>query len=281
MSPTLKSFHIGDLRCHVIDDGVSTYATAAFLFASAPKEDRDRLLRERGEDPDAIRCSNACLLIESADGRILVDTGSGALARSRKGRENLGQLFVGLNRLGVRPEDIGLVILTHLHSDHVWGCFGPDGREPVFSAARLVVRREEWEGMHPTLADDLKHLEPLVDPVDGQVKVAPGITLLSAPGHSPGHSAVLVSSDSEHLLCVGDAVAHELNLTHPDWTMAHEETPSVAVRSRRQLLDRAVDQGMLVHAFHMPFPSLGRIRAKGEAYAWEKAHVAERPKEGR
>jgi glyoxylase-like metal-dependent hydrolase (beta-lactamase superfamily II) len=281
MSPSLKSFHIGDFRCHVIDDGVSSYATAAFLFASAPKEDRDRLLRKRGENPDAIRCSNACLLIESPNGRTLIDTGSGALARSREGRENLGQLFVGLKRLGVRPEGIGLVILTHLHSDHVWGCFGPDGREPVFSAARHVIRREEWEGMHPMLADDLNRLEPFVDRVDGQVEVAPGITLLSAPGHSPGHSAVLVNSDGEELLCVGDAVAHELNLMHPEWAMAHEEAPSVAVTSRRQLLDRAVDHGMLVHSFHMPFPSLGRIRTEGEAYALEEAHVGEKPKEER
>lgn len=279
MPASVTQFRIGAFRCYAIDDGVSTYATASFLFASAPEEERELLLREREEDPNAIRCSNTCLLIESTDGRVLIDTGSGALARSREGRENLGQLFVGLEALGIRPDEISVVILTHLHSDHVWGCFGPGGQEPAFAAARHVVAREEWEGVHPSLAEALDRLEPLVDRVKGGAEVVPGIKLLSAPGHSPGHRGVLISSAGEHLLCLGDAVAHDLNLMHPDWTMAHEEAPDIAVESRRRLLDRAVEDDMIVHAFHMPFPSLGRVRISGEAYAWEEAHVAQGPKE--
>jgi glyoxylase-like metal-dependent hydrolase (beta-lactamase superfamily II) len=270
----VKSFSIGDFRCHAIDDGVSTYATASFLFASAPEPLREKMLREAGEDPDAIRCSNTCLLLETDGTRILIDTGSGSLAGVRAGRENLGRLYAGLEAAGVAPQEIDIVILTHLHSDHAWGCLGPDGRGPLFESARHVIARTEWETMHPSVAEDLNRLESLVDLAEPDAEVVPGVRLRPAPGHSLGHCAVHVTSDGQELLCVGDAVAHWINLEHPEWTMGHEDEPALAEATRRRLLDQAVADGMLVHAYHMPFPSLGRIHREGAGYAWEPASMA-------
>jgi glyoxylase-like metal-dependent hydrolase (beta-lactamase superfamily II) len=274
VSTAIKSFSIGGAPCHAIDDGVSTYATASFLFASAPQPVCDEMLREAGEDPDAIRCSNTCLLLETDGTRILIDAGSGALAGVRAGREHLGRLYAGLDAVGIAPQAIGMVILTHLHSDHAWGCLGPGGSGPLFESARHVIARTEWETMHPSVAKDLRRLEPLVDLVEPDAEVVPGVRLLPAPGHSPGHCAVHVTSDGQELLCVGDAVAHWLNLDHPEWTMGHEDDPALAEATRRRLLDRAVASDMLVHAYHMPFPSLGRIRREGTGYVWEPASIA-------
>jgi len=274
MAATVKSFSIGDFLCHAIDDGVSTYAMASFLFASAPEPLREKMLREAGEDPGAIRCSNTCLLLKTDGTRILIDTGSGSLAGVRAGRENLGQLYAGLEAVGVAPQEIDIVILTHLHSDHAWGCLGPDGSGPLFESARHVVDRTEWETMHPSVAEDLNRLESLVDLVEPDAEVVSGVRLRPAPGHSPGHGAVHIASAGEELLCVGDAVAHWLNLDHPEWTMAHEDQPALAEATRRRLLDQAVTGEMLVHAYHMPFPSIGRVRREGTGYVWEPASMA-------
>ena len=268
MSVSIKSFEVGSLTCHVIDDGVSTYATSDFLFASAVEASRNEAMQKLGEDPEAIRCSNTCLLIEASNDLILIDTGSGALAGDRHGRENLGKLFQGLEVLGVAPEDISIVLLTHLHSDHVWGCFGPADDAPVFSSARHVVHRAEWEGMHPSLIDDLKRLEPFGELAEDGDFVAPGIKLICAPGHSPGHCAVQITSGDAELLCVGDAVAHPLNLMYPEWTMAHEGSPRLAIASRKKLLEHAIGHNAWVHAFHMPFPSLGRVSATKTGFSW-------------
>lgn len=268
MPVAVRTFLIGAFRCHAIDDGISTYTTASFLFASASKGEREVALREAGEDPKALRCSNTCLLIETQEERILIDTGSGALSKTRSGRENLGRLFAGLDSLNVGAGDVDLVVLTHLHSDHVWGCFGPLGREPVFSSATHIISHPEWDGAHPSLAKDLSRLRPQVELVEPDASVASGIKLLPAPGHSAGHCAVHIESDGEDLLCIGDVVVHRLNLEQPEWTMSHEEAPQVAVASRRRLLDRAAETSALVHAFHMPFPSLGHISTDGKSYAW-------------
>lgn len=274
MTATVKSFFIGDFRCHAIDDGVSTYAMASFLFASAPKLLCEEMLREAGENPGAIRCSNTCLLLEADGTRILIDTGSGPLAGVRAGREDLGGLYAGLEAVGITAQETDIVILTHLHSDHAWGCLGPGGSEPLFTSARHVVDRTEWEAMQPSVAKDLSRLEPLVDLVEPDTEVVPGVRLRPAPGHSPGHCAVHIASGGQELLCVGDAVVHWLNLKHPEWTMGHEDEPALAEATRRRLLDQAVAGGMLVHAYHMPFPSLGRIRRGAAGYAWEPASMA-------
>lgn len=273
------SFDVGTLRCHVIDDGVSTYATAAFLFASAPTSIREAALREAGEDPEAIHCSNACLLVEGPRQRVLIDAGSGVLAQSRAGRENLGRLFAGLEDLGVGAREIDTVVLTHLHSDHLWGCFGPTGKRPFFSAARHVVHRAEWAGAHPSLVDDLRKLGLRIALAESDGRIAPGIRLIDAPGHSPGHCALHVQSEGEDLLCVGDAVAHPLNLEHAEWTMAHEAAADLAIASRRMLLDLALQRAALVHAFHMPFPSVGRIARKAAGYAWSSLSAQPQDKE--
>jgi len=263
------TFEVGSVRCHAIDDGVSTYATASFLFASASQQERESSWAGRSERADAIPCSNTCLLVEAPGSLLLIDTGSGALARSQPGRQNLGRLGSGLAHLDLVPEDIDLVLLTHLHSDHVWGCFGADGKRPIFTSARHVVHREERNGASPSLIEELRRLELMLEWIDERAEIAPGVRLIPAPGHSPGHMAVRIESQGEELLCLGDSVVHPLNLAHPEWTMAHEEDAACAIASRRKLLDMAAERSMLVHAFHMPFPSLARIRKAKGTYFWE------------
>ena len=109
------------------------------------------------------------------------------------------------------------------------------------------------------------HLEP----ADGQIEVCPGVAALPAPGHTPGHLAVLISSDGQRLLNLGDAAVHPLHLEHPEWENGFDLAAETASATRGGLLDRAVAENMRVMAFHFPFPSVGRVAARPEGgWSW-------------
>ena len=102
-------------------------------------------------------------------------------------------------------------------------------------------------------------------------EIVPGLRALAAYGHTPGHAAVLVESDGEQLLVVGDALVHPLHVQYPDWNFIADTLFSQTDTTRRGLLSRAADDGMLVQVYHVPFPGLGRV-ARGETgFVWEPA----------
>ncbi|HWT23882.1 MAG TPA: MBL fold metallo-hydrolase [Solirubrobacteraceae bacterium] len=184
-------------------------------------------------------------------------------------------------RAGVDPADVGRVIVTHAHPDHIGGNVGADGA-PRFPSARLTMRREEWDhwtadetlaAQPPLYAEPVRrHLLPLADRVellDEDGEIVPGIHALHAPGHTPGHLAVAIRSAGEELLYISDAALHPLHLEHPDWASGFEIDAPRALESRRRLFDRAADGGSLVLAFHFhPFPSRGGVERAGRGWAW-------------
>jgi glyoxylase-like metal-dependent hydrolase (beta-lactamase superfamily II) len=100
-------------------------------------------------------------------------------------------------------------------------------------------------------------------------EILPGVRIVDAAGHTPGHSAVLLQSGAERLLCVGDLFYDQLQLSQPGWSTPWDHDAVRAVRTRRRLLDRAAREHLLVHAYHMPFPGLGTIARHGSAYRWQ------------
>jgi glyoxylase-like metal-dependent hydrolase (beta-lactamase superfamily II) len=100
-------------------------------------------------------------------------------------------------------------------------------------------------------------------------QILPGVRIVDAAGHTPGHSAVLLESSAERLLCVGDLFYDQLQLSRPGWCTPWDHDRAGAVRTRRRLLDRAADENLLVHAYHMPFPGLGTITRHRDAYKWK------------
>jgi glyoxylase-like metal-dependent hydrolase (beta-lactamase superfamily II) len=106
-------------------------------------------------------------------------------------------------------------------------------------------------------------------PFEHDTEILPGVRVIDAAGHTPGHSAVLLDSRGERLLCVGDLFYDPLQLSHPEWCTPWDHDTALAVRARRRLLERAADEHLLVHAYHMPFPGLGAIARRGGGYRWE------------
>jgi glyoxylase-like metal-dependent hydrolase (beta-lactamase superfamily II) len=124
-----------------------------------------------------------------------------------------------------------------------------------------------------------QHLEPVKDRVNlltDESDILPGIHVLAAPGHTPGHMVVSFSSDDEQLLYVGDCVLHPLHLEHPDWLPVYDILPEEAAASRRRIFDYAADEQAWGIGQHFPpFPSLGHVVRRGAGWRWQPSEIGE------
>jgi glyoxylase-like metal-dependent hydrolase (beta-lactamase superfamily II) len=277
-------FQIGSLACAVVSDGTHTYRDPAQLFfANAPQERLGQALREHGLDLEGWKemvSPYPALLVRTDRHLVLVDTGAGS-------GPTTGRLIPNLQAEGVAPEDIDTVILSHAHPDHIGGNLDREGR-PAFPAARYILSRAEWDfwTSDPDLATlqisersrqhliacarhNLLPLRGQLDLVEGEAEIVPGVRVLPAPGHTPGQVAVAVHSAGVQLLYLSDVAAHPVHLAQPGWYTAVDITPKQALASRRRLLERAAAGGTMVHAFHFPWPGLGHIVPRGDAWEWQ------------
>jgi glyoxylase-like metal-dependent hydrolase (beta-lactamase superfamily II) len=273
------SFAVGAIRCTVISDGYYAYPVDWFFPNAGPGRLAEALDRRRLPHHEVLS-PYTCLLIETGRHVILVDTGAGAGARSS------GAIVARLEMAGIRPRDVDTVLLTHAHPDHIGGTVGPNGR-PIFCQARHVLSELEWEfwSHRPDLTamrvpHDVKatmtgvakrSVETLrfqIETVDREREIAPGVHVIPAPGHTPGHLALLIESNGERMLHIGDAAVHPLHAEFPELQNGFDQCPEQAAGTRRELLDRAESEHMRLMAFHFPFPSVGRIAAR-PAGGWD------------
>jgi glyoxylase-like metal-dependent hydrolase (beta-lactamase superfamily II) len=194
-------------------------------------------------------------VLRSPGGTVLVDTGVGPQAMGQGGK-----LLVELDRAGVRPEDVDTVFLTHLHGDHLGWSVKADG-EPVFSEARYVTQGAEWEISVPYLGRAVAGLDDLgvLDLLDGEEAVGEELTAIPTPGHSPGHSSLLVTSGGEQTLVSGDAIVHPAQATEPTWNVHFDMDKEQAARTREMLLAWLEADGITVAAGHIPGSGFGRV----------------------
>ena len=278
-------FKVGTFECIVVNDGTFAYPQPAqIFFVSAPKERLEQVLRKHNIDPEQWEqyvSPYPSLVINTGQHLVLVDTGAGRL------EPTTGKLIPNLKAEGIAPKDIDTVILTHGHPDHVGGNVDSEGK-PAFPNARYIMWKDEWNfwTSEPNLAElkvnehikkllitfarnNLPPIQDQLDLVDRETEIVPGIRAVAAPGHTPGHMAVAIASDSEQLLYISDAVLHPIHLEQPDWYAAVDFAPQQVVTTRRRLLNLAAAEKALVLAFHFPFPSLGYVVQKEEGWQWQ------------
>jgi glyoxylase-like metal-dependent hydrolase (beta-lactamase superfamily II) len=281
---TTRSFQIGDIQCILVNDGNFSYP-ARWFFSNVPQGRLEGELRAHGLQPDQVLSPYTCLLIKAGNHKVLVDTGAANMAPTT------GQVLQRLQAEGLSPADIDAVILTHGHADHIGGTVNAEGK-PAFPNARYVMWKEEWDfwtaekidlaGMNvpeeiKALLIDSAHrsLPPIkaqIDLLEREMEIVPGVQAVSAPGHTPGHMALIISSGRMQLLVLADAVLHPIHLEHPDWQTVFDLAQDRATKTRRELLDRVATEQAKVMAYHFPFPSLGQIVSRGRgAWRWEPA----------
>ncbi len=277
-----QRFKVGDVVVTALSDGGTQLNTANFV--GIDEDGVHAALRASYIEPESYRGAINAFVVESEAGIVLIDSGGGDFLGA-----HLGRLAANLRAAGYQPSDISVLLMTHLHPDHVGGCV--DGGAPVFANAEFVVSEAErafWTD--PAVrAKAAPSRAPVFDLVasalgayghklrtfSGETEVVPGITSLPLPGHTPGHTGYRIESGGQKLLIWADIVhAAAVQLPHPDVTMVFDVDGPLAAKTRKALLERVAADHTLIAGMHMPFPGVGHIEKAWEGYrfvpaAWE------------
>jgi len=277
------NYHIGSLELVVLSDGTFRLDAGA-VFGVVPRPMWEPVVDDL-DDSHRTSLGLNCLLLQSEGKTILIETGVGD-----KGRESWlaspleqGNLLSDLAAHGFRPQDVDIVINTHLHADHCgWntrylpaGQGGGKGKlGPTFPRARYFVQRGEWEAArHPNertratyLPENLTPLEESgqLELVEGETRVTSEVVIIPSPGHTEHHASVVITSGGEVALYVGDIAQHRAQLERLAWVSAFDVLPLVSLETKRRLMEQAMRENALVISVHLPFPGTGRMTTTPE-----------------
>lgn len=280
----VSSRRFGDATVTVINDGVIPIPVGSVF----PPPEAD-LIRAHGEvdAEDRLNSGQMVIHIQIDDASILIDPAyddpgsawNDHFAAKWPGLSRTPGMAAGLASIGVRPEEITHVLITHAHDDHFAGVVAEcGGRNALrFPNARHLIGRADWEGNprrdqpEHDLAARLGAVERqgLLDLVDGDQEVMPGVTMVHAPGETPGHSIIRLDSGGARFYALGDLFHHPSEITHLDWASPWVDLPTMRA-SRERFLAEAVPTDATIVFTHEHFPAWGRIIASNGGRHWER-----------
>lgn len=271
--PPFHHIQVGALRATVVNDGVATRpdASRGFVMNAEPAQVQ-AAFRAGGQVEDALQNPFNVTFVRSPAGLVALDIGLGTSPA----------LVTNMRAAGLDPAEVVLIAHTHFHGDHIGGLLAADG-SAAFPNARIAVPEGEWaywmdageesrapEGRRPGFANARRRFAPY----EGRIsrfapgaQVAPGITAMATPGHSPGHSSFLLADGGAQLLVIGDAVTTPiLFMANPAWYPVFDMDPPLAVATRQRLLDQLATDRIPVVGYHFPMPATGRVERAGTGY---------------
>jgi glyoxylase-like metal-dependent hydrolase (beta-lactamase superfamily II) len=270
---SLPTKTVGDFTVTAISDGV-LYSNHDVILID--KDESERLTGIPYGQPVPLDVN--VFLIRHGTRLMMSDAGSGHTMGP-----TLGKLPQNLRRAGIAPEEIEIILLTHLHPDHSLGLVDETG-SAVFPKAELVMHEMEaafWLDRTPQASDServqrgTKAQRIVTAPYRDRIRrikdgeVLPGITARLRAGHTPGHTNYMIQSGGERLLIWGDIVhLASVQMQRPDATLVFDVNPDVARASRQQVLEETAAQGITVAGAHLPAPGFGRVTRAGKGYSF-------------
>jgi glyoxylase-like metal-dependent hydrolase (beta-lactamase superfamily II) len=278
--PGFYRLRVGDFEVTALFDGTGLFNPH---WLNGPKATMDGVVKGLHEDPHTLDVVDMGFLVNTGKHLILVDAGAGTWW----GGGALGRLEGSLRSAGYTPEEVDIVLVTHLHSDHFGGLTTQDGKrvfpnadvyvakvdadfwlspeiaakapkdaQPFFESARAIAAPYIKAGKWHAFSDS----EPIVD----------GMKPVPLPGHTPGHTGYEFSSKGQKILFWGDIVhAQRVQLQHPEVTAVFDIDQTLAAATRHQLLAKLAQEDVLIAAPHASlFPALGRLRKERSGYSW-------------
>lgn len=280
-NPSHFRFTIGQAQLTVVSDGHLATPVSGLGVNADPAEVQAFLAQHFLDTTTNFQHTNH-LFIELGDAKVLVDVGSG-----NRFLDTAGRLLENLDAAGIDAGEITHVVITHAHPDHIWG-IRDDFDEAIFPDAEYIIGEAEhdwWlqDGLANSVPAEMQQfVVGAVNSInvegadwtlaaDGHA-VAPGIRLFATPGHTAGHMAVVVESEGQQLIALGDSMNHAyMNFAHPDWVSGFDQIPDQTVATRTRLLDMAAADKMAVIGYHFPFPGVGHVMREGDTYTFVPA----------
>ncbi len=263
-STIAKSFQLGDFTVTTLLDGSLPRDGAQDIFGGgASDEDFARVSADNFISPDVAQFFFTPTLVNAGSEMILFDTGLGQ-----------GGIQAALADAGVTPDQIDVVVITHMHPDHIGGMTTNDAA--TFANARYVTAAPEYDFWSAQDAGNrvgdmvAAKVTPMAEKMtfigDGG-EVASGVTGMAAFGHTPGHMVYHLESNGQRLVLTADLANHYVwSFAHPEWEVRFDMDKAAATESRRNVLGMLAADKVPMIGYHMPFPAAGYVESRGEGF---------------
>jgi glyoxylase-like metal-dependent hydrolase (beta-lactamase superfamily II) len=276
--PGLYRFRIGLFELTAINDGVWNVPIDDKFVRNVPLQQVQQAMAAAFLPTiDRLPLPFTALLVNTGPQLVLIDTGTGGQIAA-----TAGLLETNLRAGGVAAEAIDTIVISHFHPDHINGLKTKDDAL-VFPNAEILVPQAEWEffmdeanlraapevlkGYLLNARRIFKNLAKRLRYYVADKEVAPGITAVFAPGHTPGHHAFVIASGDQSLMVLSDTATHPaLFVRHPHWQVALDMDGAAAEKTRNKIFDRVAADRMLVTGYHFPFPACGHIATSADGY---------------
>jgi glyoxylase-like metal-dependent hydrolase (beta-lactamase superfamily II) len=277
-APSFYRSKVGDFEVTVVSDGARVAPIPDGYVRNVSKEPVLAAAEAAFNPKGSLFAPFNPVVVNTGSKLVLLDTGFGAGIGP-----TVGLLQSTMAAAGIDPKAIDIVVISHMHGDHILGLKNADG-SLAFPNAEIKVPANDWAfwmnddnmakyqdpfnkvqmGFNRKIFSDLKDK---VTRYEAGKEVAPGITAIDASGHTPGQCALLIASGSGRLLFQADVTnVPDLFLRNPDWHVMFDHEPEKAAATRRRIHDMAAAEKLLVTGYHYPFPSLGYSEKAGSGY---------------
>jgi len=273
-------YNVGAIQVTALYDGIWEKPHDPGFIKNASVEETKEALARASLTTDFVPIPLTVVVLTINGRHVLIDSGSGG----GQWQPTAGKLARNMAAAGLDPREVKTILISHFHPDHIFGLMEKGTNKPTFPDAELIVTSTEYKwwtepGRVEKLPEARKALGQRIQSVfpqwknftlvEGEKEVAPGLRLINAPGHTPGHAAYLVASGNHQLMISNDtAYVPALLAPHPEWQGAYDQDGPLAVATRKALIERVIAEKMMVCGAHFPFPGAGVFQKDGTAFAF-------------
>jgi glyoxylase-like metal-dependent hydrolase (beta-lactamase superfamily II) len=281
--PGFYRYKVGTIECTSINDGARSFPMPDKWVTNVSKDTAIAAAEAAYMPKGMVTVPFNPQLINTGSKLVLLDCGFGpGTLEATKGAA--GRTMQNLAAAGIDPKNIDAVIMSHLHPDHTNGIRAADN-SMTFPNAEIMVPAKDWDfwmseenaakaqsnemmkGYFANVKKIYTGIEKKVTRYDWDKEVAPGITAIGTPGHTPGHTSFALASGNSKFLISSDVTnIPELFLRNPDWHVAYDADPDLAQKTRHKFYDMASTEKATVVGFHFPFPAVGHVEKDGNGY---------------